>query len=132
VRSDLARFQQNIARLSRGIRLQSREIQALIDSGVDYTNERHEAEAGRPRGSAREAREIEKLVEESFNDLPPLFNGTVFYHRAQFEGVLVDKSFDIAGHAETHAGQSDSPTTITQAQPEGERKPNSSGGELLD
>ena len=35
---DLTRLQQNIARLRRDIRLQSREMQALIDSDIDCTN----------------------------------------------------------------------------------------------
>ncbi len=35
---DLARLQQNIARLRRDIRLQSREMQMLIDADIDCSN----------------------------------------------------------------------------------------------
>jgi hypothetical protein len=38
MRKDLARLQQNIARLRRDIRLQAREMQALIDADIDCTN----------------------------------------------------------------------------------------------
>jgi hypothetical protein len=36
--NDLARLLQNIARLRRDIRLQAREMQALIDADLDCTN----------------------------------------------------------------------------------------------
>jgi hypothetical protein len=38
MRNDLVRLQQNIARLRRDIRLQAREMQALIDSDIDCTS----------------------------------------------------------------------------------------------